>query len=195
MDTPLRRAHFFAQVREEAGEGLRGQVESFEYSPDGLKQTFSHYRHHPEEAAADGYQRDPKTRRITRRALGETIANKVYANRNGNGGIVSGDGWKFRGRGLIQVTGRGNYRAVAGQYKLLYANSDVDFEQSPDRMESFPFYLRSAVCFWIMHGLEKMADKGATDAVVDSITAVINKRTDSYGARRDHFQVMWAAFK
>ena len=69
-----------------------------------------------------------------------------------------GDGWKFRGRGLIQVTGRANYKAAAAQYGKLYGDA-VDFEADPDKMEDFPYTVRSAVCFWIEHGLQYLADK------------------------------------
>jgi len=98
-----RLAHFFAQVRQEAGPALEAVGESLNYSPDVLKSTFSYYTNHPAEAVTDGYVRDPVTHRITRAANEEVIANKAYANRNGN--VASGDGWRFRGRGFIQVPG------------------------------------------------------------------------------------------
>ena len=97
-----------------------------------------------------------------------------------------GDGWKFRGRGLIQVTGRANYKAAA-QYGKLYGDA-VDFEADPDKMEDFPYTVRSAVCFWIEHGLQYLADKGEIDANVDSITQAINLDTDSYANRRANFK-------
>ena len=103
LNTPLRLAHFFAQVRQEAGPALEAVGESRNYSPDALKSTFNYYTNHPAEAVTDGYVRDPVTHRITRAANEEVIANKAYANRNGN--VASGDGWRFRGRGFIQVPG------------------------------------------------------------------------------------------
>lgn len=62
-------------------------------------------------------------------------------------------------------------------------------------MEEFPFTVRSAVCFWIEHGLQSLADKGETDAAVDSITEVINLNTDSYANRRSNFKTALDAFK
>lgn len=192
LDTPLRLAHFFAQVREESGPGLEATVESLQYSPDGLK-IFGYYKRNPAEAVTDGYERDPRTRRTTRKANQELIANKAYANRNGNGDVASGDGWAFRGRGLIQVTGRDNYAATTKRYRSLYATSTVDFEKTPDLLAEFPYSVRSAVCYWINHGLQKQADRGATDADVDRITAVVNKATKSYEHRRANFRLAMKA--
>jgi putative chitinase len=187
LDSSLRCAHFFAQAREEGGAALAAKVESMNYAEEGLKSTFKYYREHPTEAKEDGYAKDAKTRKITRHAEEEKIGNKVYANRNGNGGSASGDGWKYRGRGLIQVTGRANYRAAAVQYSKLYGNA-VDFEADPDKMAIFPYTVRSAVCFWIEHGLQNLAEAGKTDEHVDGITKVINKDTDSYANRRANFK-------
>jgi putative chitinase len=187
LNTPLRLAHFFAQVRQEAGAALEAGGENLNYSPDALKNTFGYYANHPAEAVTDGYVRDPVTRRITRAANQEAIANKAYANRIGNGDVASGDGWRFRGRGFIQVTGRANYAAIAKQYKALYATDPVDFVAKPEMMADFPYPLRSAVAFWVLHGLHNLADAGATDAAVDSITAIVNPKTDSKADRRANF--------
>ena len=195
LDTVLRRAHFFAQVRQEGGAGLQAQVESLNYSPDSLKATFKYYRLHPAEALTDGYERDAKTHKITRGAGQETIGNNVYANRNGNGDSASGDGWNFRGRGLIQVTGRSNYADATAQYRKLYTGAAVDFEKTPELMADFPWAVRSAVCFWIQHDLHMLADRGSADADVDRITAVINLNTDSYADRRANFGTAHNAFK
>ena len=194
LDSRLRCAHFFAQTREEGGAALTAKVESLNYGEEGLKSTFKYYREHPAEAKDDAYERDAKTRKITRHAEEEKIGNKVYANLNGNGNLASGDGWQFRGRGLIQVTGRSNYKAAAAQYGKLYGDA-VDFEANPDKMADFPYTVRSAVCFWIEHGLQTLADKGETDATVDSITEVINLNTDSYANRRTNFKTTHDAFK
>ncbi len=194
LDSVLRRAHFFAQVRQEGGAGLEAKVESLNYSPEGLKNTFKYYRENPGKATTDAYEKDPRTHKITRGADQETIANNVYANRNGNGSVASGDGWKFRGRGLIQVTGRGNYAEITRQYGKLYADG-VDFETLPDLMADFPYTVRSAVCFWIQHDLQTLADKGSSSADVDRITAVINRNTDSYAERQANFITAYDAFK
>jgi putative chitinase len=197
LDSALRRAHFFAQVREEAGAQLQAQVENLNYSPQQLKDTFGgagYYGTHAGEADTDGYEVDD-TGKVTRKAARETIANKVYANRLGNGNQASGDGYKFRGRGFIQVTGRDNYKAVTKQYAKLYPAATMDFEKTPEKMAEFPHDLRSAVCFWVMKDLASKADAGSSDANVDAVTAVINLKTKSYAERRGHFKRAWAAFK
>lgn len=195
LGTHLRLAHFFAQVREESGAAMEAKVESLNYSPDGLKSTFKYYREHPAEALVDGYEKNAKTRHIVRHAKEETIGNKVYALRNGNGGSASGDGWKFRGRGLIQVTGRGNYKQVSEYYAKLYETNVMNFEGTPEQMAEFPYSLRSAICFWLQHNLHKPADRGLSANDVDRITRVVNAATKSYAERRAHFKVAYDAFK
>src|SRR6188474_2771315 len=98
-DSKLRLAHFFAQVLHESG-CMRFDMENLNYSADGLRRVFGKYFKTQEDCAACA--RQP-----------ERIANRVYADRIGNGDEASGDGWRFRGRGLIQLTGRQNYRAFA----------------------------------------------------------------------------------
>lgn len=195
LDTAPRKAHFFAQIRQESGAGLDAMVESLAYSPQALISTFGYYRGRPAEAAKDGYDRDPVTRRTRRAAAQQTIANKAYGNRNGDGDIASGDGWRFRGRGLVQVTGRANYAAIDAQCRTLYPGLAVDFVDDPDAMGVFPGSVRSAVAFWVMNGLHKLADRGTTGADVDRITAVINAKTDSYADRRANFITALNAFR
>lgn len=194
LGSRLRRAHFFAQVREESGPAMKGGTEDLFYGEQGLKDTFSYYRENPKEAAEDAYERDAKTRKFTRAAQEEAIANKVYASRNGNGDAKSGDGWSYRGRGLIQVTGRGNYAAVTKKYQEIYSDKSMDFEKTPAAINEFPYLIRSAVCYWLMNGLDKLADSGDQDADVNRITKVVNANTDSYEKRREHFRVAYQAF-
>src|ERR1041385_1279298 len=104
IDTPLRKAAFLAQVAYESSE-LRRLVENLNYSAAGLRSTWP--KRFPSDALARAYARQP-----------ERIANYVYANRLGNGDVASGDGWRFRGRGLLQVTGRSNYTAVGAALGL-----------------------------------------------------------------------------
>lgn len=196
LDTPLRRAHFFAQVREESGPGMDAQVEDMTYAPAVLKSKFGYYKEHPDEADVDGYERDPKnSRKFLRKPDKEAIANKAYSSRYGNGAPSTGDGSKFRGRGLIQVTWRDNYRTITNFYNSLFGKSDVDFEKNPEWMATYPYSVRSAVCYWVWKELAGLADLGSTGADVDRITAIVNKYTDSYARRREHFKVAYAAFK
>ncbi len=187
IGTRLQCAHFLAQVRQESGPALEAAVESLEYNATALVATFRYYKQHPTEATQDGYERDPTTRKIVRHAAQETIANKVYGGRNGNGDVASGDGWRYRGRGLIQLTGRGNYAAITRRCAVLYPGTALDFVANPDAMATFPGTIRSAVGFWVENGLPTVASKGGTAADVDDVTAKVNPGTDSYAARRANF--------
>src|SRR5947209_3040535 len=191
LDSGLRLAHFFAQLMQEAGSALTEIPESLNYKPQGLIANFGYYEQHPAEAAQDGRQQDAAGR-ILKAADQTTIANKAYANRNGNGDIASGDGWRFRGRGFIQVTGRSNYAATTTSYRTVYADNTVDFAATPELLEHFPYTLRSAVCYWVGHQLCKKADQGSTDTCVDSITRVINSLTNSYADRQANFRSAFA---
>lgn len=191
LDTPLRQAHFFAQVRQEGGPKLEGQVENLNYRPEALMK-FSYYKKHPAEAETDGYAKDPKTNKITRPANQEAIANKAYARAElGNGDASSGDGWRYRGRGFMQVTGKANYTSLNNVYKNYYDPEKNDFVAHPELLEQFPYNIRSAVCFWNSHGLPKLADAGSKPAHVDAITAVVNKQTDSYEKRQENFAAIY----
>ena len=196
LDTPQRLAHFFAQVRQEVGPEMQPASEDLNYSPEALLAKFSYYKGKTAEAQADGYLRDPVSRKILRRAAVQTIANKIYAApRLGNGDVASGDGWRFRGRGYIQVTGRSNYAAVTQQCKRLYPGLDVDYVADPDLLTAMPGAPRSAVGYWTLNKLQLLADRGATGADVDRITAVVNKDTDSYADRRANFVIALNALR
>ena len=195
LDSALRQAHFFAQVMQEAGPELQAQVENLNYSPTALQTIFSYYKNHPGEAVQDGYSKDPATGKILRPANQQQIANKAYANRYGNGDVPSGDGWSFRGRGFIQVTFRSNYAALTTQYEEIYSADATDFVANPDLVASFPHSVRSAICFWLQHGLPALADAGSSEANVDAITAVVNKNTNSYEQRRQNFQRAYQVFQ
>ena len=121
LDTGLRQAHFFAQVMQEAGVKLAAHEESLNYDPDGLLGHFSYYQNHKDEAVQDGRSEDAAGN-VIRKANQEAIGNKAYGSKAdlGNTGIASGDGYKFRGRGFIQVTGRANYTTLTVQYGKIY---------------------------------------------------------------------------
>ena len=159
-DSRQRLAHFFAQVLHESG-CMRYDMENLNYSSDALGKVFGKYFTTRQEA--DAYARNP-----------ERIANRVYANRMGNGDEASGDGWRYRGRGLIQLTGRANYEAFAewiGDERVM-----VD----PD-LVSTEYAVHSAVFFWIKNDLNRLAD---TDDVV-GLTKRINGGTNGLAHRRE----------
>jgi putative chitinase len=159
-DTRLRLAHFFAQVLHESG-CMRFDMENLNYSSEALLKVFGKYFTTKEEA--DAYARQP-----------EKIANKVYANRMGNRGELSGDGWMYRGRGLIQLTGRNNYKAFAEWV------GDDRIMDEPDLVSS-EYAVHSAVFFWDRNNLNKLADK---DDVV-GVTRKINGGENGLAHRRE----------
>ena len=166
INTPLRLAHFLAQCGHESG-GFKVTSENLNYSAKGLMGIFKKY--FPTQQLAESYQRQP-----------QKIANKVYASRMDNGNESSGDGFKFRGRGYIQLTGRSNYTAFG---KAI----NEDIASNPD-VVSGKYALLSAAWFWSKNGLNKLADGGSSDTVVTSITKRVNGGTIGLADRIKHFK-------
>ena len=171
LNTPLRLAHFLAQAGHESG-GFKALNENLNYGAKGLVTTFKKY--FPTEDLAKQYERKP-----------EKIANKVYGGRMGNGLEVTGEGWKYRGRGYIQLTGKDNYKA----FDAVVTESIID---NPDLVAT-KYPLLSAAWFFHKNGLHKLADGGATDAVVTSITKRVNGGTIGLPDRIKHFKEYYAA--
>ena len=166
INTPLRLAHFLAQCGHESG-GFRATQENLNYSAKGLTGTFKKY--FPTEAAATPYARNPVK-----------IASKVYGGRMGNGPESTQEGYKFRGRGYIQLTGKENYTAFG-------KSINEDILSNPDKVAS-SYALLSAAWFFSKNGLHKMADEGASDAVVTKITKRVNGGTIGLADRIKHFK-------
>ncbi len=166
INTPLRLAHFLAQCGHESA-GFKATQENLNYGAKGLMSIFKKY--FPTEAEALRYERKP-----------EMIANRVYASRMSNGNEASGDGWRFRGRGYIQLTGRANYTAFG---KAI----GEDIPSTPDVVAT-KYPLLSAAWFWSTNGLNALADKGATDADVTAITKRVNGGTIGLEDRIKHFK-------
>jgi len=165
-NTPLRLAHFLAQCGHESG-GFKLTQENLNYSAKGLLGIFKKY--FPTETLAKAYERQP-----------EKIASKVYASRMGNGDEASKEGYKFRGRGYIQLTGKSNYAAFD-------KTVEEDILASPDLVAT-KYPLLSAAWFWSKNGLNVLADKGATDADVTAITKRVNGGTIGLPDRIRHFK-------
>jgi len=146
INSALRLAHFLAQTAHESG-GFRVIEENLNYSADGLSKIFPKYF---KDKDPNEYARQP-----------EKIANVVYASRMGNGDTDSGDGYTFRGRGLIQLTGRSNYTSMANDMGVS-VDDVVSFLGTPEGA------VESAAWFWNKNGLNKLAD-------ADDVTAVTKK--------------------
>jgi predicted chitinase len=126
----------------------------------------------------------------------EAIANGAYGGRVGNGSHSSGDGWLYRGRGLKQLTGRGNYRAFTLWHIRNIAewpDEDLDFENNPDLLTQIKYAVRSAAFFWVTNGLHVQADLGPTSQTVEKITDIVNFHTDSNSRNKriNNFQSIW----
>ena len=189
LNTDMRLAHYLAQVREEIGDNFEPKVESLNYSERGLINTFKVFRDKPE--LADIYGRDEDTPKANQ----EAIANLAYANRMGNGNPDSDsdgdmdkddDGFKYRGRGTLQITGKYNYQEVQKRIDKYSPDSGVNIITGSN-VDTLTGSILIGMGFWIWKDLYRLADKGSSKVVVDSITQVINKYTSSYDKRYNHF--------
>jgi putative chitinase len=172
ITTPLRLAHFLAQCGHESA-GFKAVSENLNYSADGLVKIFGKYFN---ATTAAGSARNP-----------EKIANKVYSSRMGNGNEASGDGWKHRGRGFIQLTGKDNYKAFD-------ATVEDDILANPDLVAT-KYPLASAAFFFNKNGLWTICDKGADTATVTAVTKRVNGGTIGLDDRIKHFKEFYDLLK
>jgi len=175
INSAARAAAFLAQVAHESSE-FHHVLENLSYSAARLLEVWP--RRFLTLDAALPYERQP-----------EQLANYVYANRLGNGDPASGDGWRFRGRGLLQTTGRDNYRAAGLALGL-------PLEDQPEQLETPGIAALAAAQFWQSHGLNELADTsdGPTgDATFARITQTINRGLLGLDARRKYWALAKAA--
>jgi predicted chitinase len=191
VDTCLRKAHFFAQLLQEVGTSATNHEENLNYTPERLKEIFGYFKSNPDEAEKYGRVPGPEGHPADQ----EAIANRAYGNRLGNGDIASGDGWKYRGKGYIQLTGKNNYTAVQAEIDARFPKSGIDIIKRQDDILTIRGALISAMAFWSMNGLHNLAAKGGMDKVVDSITAKVNFYTDSYAERKGNFKTTKKIFE
>ena len=168
----LRLAHFLAQCGHESG-GFKAVSENLNYSADGLKKIFPKY--FPGNLN-ESYARQP-----------EKIAARVYGGRMGNGDEASKDGFRFRGRGYIQLTGKANYTSFD---KFV----EDDILGNPD-LVSTKYPLASAAWFFNNNKLWTICDQGATDAAVTAVTKRVNGGTIGLADRIKHFKEYYALLK
>lgn len=164
FENPKRIAGFLAQVAHESG-GFTATIENLNYSKEGLRKVFPKY--FPTDEVAAQYARQP-----------EKIANRVYANRMKNGDEASGDGFKFRGRGLIQLTGRDNYTRFAEALSMDIDNT-ISYLETPNGA------VASAGWFWDNNKLNQYCDNG--DFI--TLTKRINGGTIGLEDRIHHYEL------
>ena len=172
ITTNLRLAHFLSQCGHESV-NFTAVKENLNYSGDGLLRIFPKYFNTGTNAS---YARQP-----------EKIANRVYADRMGNGNEASGDGYKFRGRGYIQLTGKQNYTAFG---KAI----GEDILSNPDLVAT-KYPLASAAFFFNNNNLWTICDKGADEATVTSVTERVNGGTIGLAERLKHFNEFYSLLK
>jgi putative chitinase len=173
ITNPLRLAHFLAQCGHESG-GWRATSENLNYSSKGLMGIFKKY--FPTLALAEQYARKP-----------EAIASRVYGGRMGNGAEATKEGFKFRGRGYIQLTGKDNYKAFdAFVPEEIIANPDLVATKYP---------LMSAAWFFNKNGLWSICDKGADQGTVTAVTKRVNGGTIGLPDRIKHFNEYYNLLK
>lgn len=161
--SPDRAAHFFAQTAHESG-GFKAFSENLNYGAKGLRGIFGKY--FPTDALARAYERQP-----------QKIANRVYANRMANGPETSGDGWKYRGRGALQLTGKANYQAFADYI------GRPDVMTNPDLVAG-ELCFESALWFFDKNKLWGICDQGTGDNAILALTKRINGGTHGLDDRK-----------
>lgn len=175
LNTDLRMAMFLAQVREEIGSEFKVVRENLNYSPTALMRTYKAFN----ERLANEYGRTGN-----KKADQVAIANIAYSNKLGNGNADSDgdgdmdeddDGWKYRGAGCLQITGKSNFAEVQKRC-VRYAGREFD----PDTLEGFIVF---GMAYWIWRDCYRAADTGD----IDKVTAIINKYTSSYDSRKEHY--------
>ena len=176
LNTDRRLAMFLAQVREEIGSEFKVVRENLNYSSTSLTKVYKAFN----DKLAKQYGRTDK-----KKADQVSIANIAYANKLGNGNADSDgdgdmdeedDGWKYRGAGCLQITGKSNFEEVQKRC-VRYAGKEVD----PDTLEGFVLF---GMAFWMWKDIYRAADTGD----IDKVTAIVNKYTDSYDERRKHYE-------
>lgn len=168
INTPLRLSHFFAQIHHESN--LKPISENLNYSKEGLLKIFPKYFN---STNAGVFARKP-----------QMIANRVYANRMGNGDSKSNEGYKFRGRGMIQLTGKDNYLQLS-------RDTGIDFISNPDLLLTEVNALISAIWFWNKNNLNSLADN---DDIL-MITRKINGGTNGLDHRKELLKKYKQIFK
>jgi putative chitinase len=165
INTDLRLSHFLAQVMHESG-NFKATVENLNYSAESLKKVFPKYF---PGTLSEQYARKP-----------EMIASRVYGGRMGNGDESTKEGYKFRGRGYIQLTGKSNYVEFGKAV-------NEDFVSNPDLVSSPKYALMSAAWFFKKNGITAISDKGATTETVTAVTKRVNGGTIGLADRIKHF--------
>ncbi len=172
--TPLnvyRLANFLSQIKAESN--FKPLSENMSYSKSRMRVIFGRNgRRGRLYSNPSYYARNPKN-----------LADYVYANRMGNGNTSSGDGYRYRGRGLIQLTGKYNYKMISKEHQRIYGEF-IDFAENPDLLLDIKYASKTAVCFWEKNKINKAIDKGYS---VREVTKIVNGGSHGLKKRRKYF--------
>lgn len=172
LNTPTRLRHFFSQIKGEVGPQMKGKTEGFQFSPDALRSFSRYYRQHSSEAEQDGYEKN-NGGAIIRRADEQAIGRKHYLRLNGNRKTNPDDGYIFRGRGLIQITGYEKYHGFPTDYHKYWSGDVPDSVSNPDIINVMPYAIRSAIWYWLKYKPYLEDKKRGSEDVAD-VTKIVN---------------------
>jgi len=183
ITTKKRQAAFISQVGHESG-SLNRLIENLNYSAQGLATTWpGRYSTGKKIKVGNRLVHEPNLLAQSLHRRPEAIANNCYANRLGNGNEQSGEGWKYRGRGLMQITGKANYQMCS-------AYCGLDLVKNPELLEQRRIAVETALCFWRHNDLNRLADKiSDTKPNVTDLTQKINGGTHGLKERLELYTV------
>lgn len=193
LDTPTRLRHFFSQIKGEVGVDMKGKTERFQFSPEALRSFSQYYRQHPDESIKDGYEKNA-AKVIIRRADEQAIGRKHYLRLNGNRQDHPDDGYNFRGRGLIQITGYGKYHKFMMDYPDYWQDVVPDIISHPDEVNEMPYAIRTALWYWLDRKIYNF-DSGNGVGDVSRITSVVNGGQMGLDNRIEAYKLCEGVFK
>lgn len=193
LDTPTRLRHFFSQIKGEVGPQMKGKTEGFQFSPATLRSFSRFYREHPVESENDGYEKN-SAGRIIRRADEQAIGRKHYLRLNGNRQNNPDDGYNFRGRGLIQVTGYEKYNGFMEGYHEYWSDEAPDTVSEPEKINTMPYAIRSALWFWLHYEVYSL-DKGNGYSDVVAVTKRVNGGNMGLAERQEAYLLCEQVFQ
>ncbi|WP_434667405.1 glycoside hydrolase family 19 protein [Aeromonas sp. NJAU223] len=193
LNTRTRQRHFFSQIRGEVGVTMEGRTESWEYSPAVLRSFSSYYRANPQESEVDGYKKDSKGK-IIRRADQQAIGRKHFQKLNGNRSSNPNDGFNFRGRGLIQITGYEKYNGFKSEYSSYWSGDVPDAVEQPNVINVMPTAIRSALWFWFKYKVY-LSDNNNGFSDVPSVTRRVNGGSVGLDERKEAYKIIETILK
>lgn len=193
LNTRTRQRHFFSQIRGEVGVTMEGRTESWEYSPAVLRSFSSYYRANPQESEVDGYKKDSKGK-IIRRADQQAIGRKHFQKLNGNRSSNPSDGFNFRGRGLIQITGYEKYNGFKSEYSSYWSGDVPDAVEQPNVINVMPTAIRSALWFWFKYKVY-LSDNNNGFSDVPSVTRRVNGGSVGLDERKEAYKIIETILK